>query len=515
MVNSIPERLGRGSVSGLPVNQARISRDEIIALDDPELPRLDASLLPGWAGEFARAVSEATETPLELAVGMVLAACATATARRFRVHVHDGYSEPTNLWMLVALPPGNRKSSVQAAVTAPLLAWERDKGGEMEPEIRQIASEAQNVEARIKSLRARAAKEDDGAKRQRLCDEIDGMRIPEVPVRPQLWTSDATPERLGSMLTDHGECMAWLSSEGGIFDLLAGRYSSGVPNLDLALKAHSGDAERVDRGSRPPVYLESPRLTIGLSPQPSVLHGLANQRGFRGRGLLARFLYLIPPSPLGYRDLMHKTVAHAVESAYHAGLRAMLDLEPTYDEKGRERPHAVRLSAEARKEWREFAQSVEIEMRPGESVEYFTDWAGKAPGAAVRIAGVLHGIEHAHGRPWEHEISPETMGAALGITATITRHSVSAFGQMGADKAVEDAKKVWRWIESRRMEQCTVRDIYVGLKGSFPRVEGINKALDVLVERGYVEIFHPERDGPGRPPSPIVRVSEPIREDWQ
>jgi len=51
--------------------------------------------------------------------------------------------------------------------------------------------------------------------------------------------------------------MAWLSSEGGVFDLLQGRYSKDIPNLELALKAHSGDAERVNRGSRPPVFLEA------------------------------------------------------------------------------------------------------------------------------------------------------------------------------------------------------------------------------------------------------------------
>lgn len=61
----------------------------------------------------------------------------------------------------------------------------------------------------------------------------------------------------GALLAEHGECMAWLSSEGGVFDLLQGRYSNGIPNLDLVLKAHSGDAERVDRGSRPPVFLNA------------------------------------------------------------------------------------------------------------------------------------------------------------------------------------------------------------------------------------------------------------------
>ena len=41
---------------------------ELVPVDAPNLPRLDPNQLPGWAGTYARAVAEATETPIELAV---------------------------------------------------------------------------------------------------------------------------------------------------------------------------------------------------------------------------------------------------------------------------------------------------------------------------------------------------------------------------------------------------------------------------------------------------------------
>ena len=68
-------------------------------------------------------------------VAMVLVACATAATRRLRVMVKPGYFEPCNLWAVVALPPGNRKSAVQSAATAPLVVWERDQATIMEPEL--------------------------------------------------------------------------------------------------------------------------------------------------------------------------------------------------------------------------------------------------------------------------------------------------------------------------------------------------------------------------------------------
>ena len=104
-------------------------------------------------------------------------------------------------------------------------------------------------------------------------------------------------------MAEQGEKAAALSSEGGIFDIMGGRYSRGMPNLDIFLQGHAGDAVRVERRSREPVYMDEPALTMGLSPQPEILRGLVDKPGFRGRGLLARFLYLIPKSTLGYRTL--------------------------------------------------------------------------------------------------------------------------------------------------------------------------------------------------------------------
>ena len=243
----------------------------LVPLNAPNLPELDLAHLPSWAGDYARALAADTETPPELAAGMILATCATAAARRLRVMVKLGYFEPCNLWVVVALTPGNRKSAVQSAATMPLVAWERDQAVIMEPEIKRITSERKTLEARANKKRNNAANEKDDNKAKDLAREAAALEaeLPEIPFQPQIWTSDATPERLGALLAEQGECMAWLSSEGGVFDLLQGRYSNGIPNLDLVLKAHSGDPERVDRGIP----------SGGLPPQPPPQHWFESAAG--------------------------------------------------------------------------------------------------------------------------------------------------------------------------------------------------------------------------------------------
>lgn len=484
----------------------------LVPLDAPRLPRLDVSLLPGWAGEFARELAAATETPPELAAGMVLATAATAAARTARVRVRAGYSEPLCLWLAVALAPGNRKSAVQRAAAAPLLAWEADRARELAPEIKRARSELLTAEERVKRLRAVAAKGDTAA-----AEEAAGIEanLTDPPRPPQLWTSDATPERLGTLLAEHDETLAWLSSEGGIFDLLGGRYSAGIPNLDLVLKAWSGDAERVDRGTRPPVFLDEPLLTIGLSPQPDLLRGLAARPGFRGRGLLGRFLFLLPESPLGWRDFAENPMRETTVAAFNAGIGAMLNWPLAVDDEGRGRRHVIRLSRGAREAWLEFARTIEAAMRPGGDFENATDWAGKAPGQAARLAGVLHCIEHAHGHPWSADVTPATMEAALDLAGVFARHSLAALDMVGADPSITAARKVWAWAEAGRRESFSVRDCHQALRGSFPRVAGVREALLVLEERGFLKVTTSEAGAQGGRPSTLATVRPDLAERWR
>ena len=63
---------------------------------------------------------------------------------------------------------------------------------------------------------------------------------------------------------------ALISSEGGIFDTLAGIYTKNV-NIDVMLKGYSGDPIRVDRIGRESENISNPALTVLLMAQPNVV----------------------------------------------------------------------------------------------------------------------------------------------------------------------------------------------------------------------------------------------------
>lgn len=60
---------------------------------------------------------------------------------------------------------------------------------------------------------------------------------------------DVTTEKLTQVLSDNDGRAAIISTEGGIFDTLAGIYTKNV-NIDVMLKGYSGDPIKVDRIGR-------------------------------------------------------------------------------------------------------------------------------------------------------------------------------------------------------------------------------------------------------------------------
>jgi len=491
------------------VGKNHIEWETPVLLDDFSLP--DMEPVPGIIGKFSQAVSVATETPLELAVGMALATVATACQGKAIVQVKRGYSEPLNVWINAVLESGNRKSAVNNETTRPFHTWESQHYLSMEADVKEAESKRKNQESRLKSLRARYGK----AK----CDELDEIEeeireleaaLVEVPVLPKVWVQDITPEHLGTMMAIHHEKMAIISAEGGIFDIISGRYSNGIPNLDLFLQSHSGDPVRVDRGSREAIYLEHPALTMGLSPQPEVLRSIAGSPGFRGRGLLARFLYLLPKSKLGHRTLETEPVPQHTKEAYEFVIHALLSLEPSLDERGKPVPHIISLTYAAYEEWLEFSRVVERDLREGGRFENITDWAGKLPGAAARIAGLLHCVEYPS-QPWSTQISLETMQQALGLAAVFASHALKVFDLMGADKSLKGARKVWRWIKRGRLQSFKKNECYNALKGSFPRVADIEPPLDILEERNYIS---GSKEKTGGRPSITYTVNPYFTERW-
>ena len=103
-------------------------------LEAPRLP-FPTAVLPTWLRAWVAAEAEATQTPTDLAGMLAVSALSTACAKKVEVRVRDGWTEPVNTYGVSALPPGERKTAVFDAATAPLEDFEQEVAREMAPEI--------------------------------------------------------------------------------------------------------------------------------------------------------------------------------------------------------------------------------------------------------------------------------------------------------------------------------------------------------------------------------------------
>lgn len=472
-----------------------------------KLPAFPAECLPDWVAAFVRAVAEETQTPVDAAGCVALAALSTAAGGRAIVQVRGTYTEPVNLFTVVALPPASRKSAVFRALTSPILKVEQELADRIRPQIVE-AELAQAVAAGV-AEKAKTKAISSKGEADALADATDAVSAIEdieVPVLPQLVADDVTPERAASILCDQGGRLAVLSAEGGIFQILAGRYS-GAPNFDLFLKGHAGDLLRVDRRDRME-HVESAILTLGLAVQPDVIREIATGPGFRGKGLLGRFLYSLPESNIGSRNVDPDPVPEDVAANYEERLmRMVVHLFDWTD------PIRLQLSPEADELRLDYARRLEPRLHPRTGdLGHMSDWAGKSVGAIVRIAALLHLADNPTDG-YRLPVAGDTMAAAIRIGEYFTRHAEAAFDHMGADPEVERARLLLDWLKRKQASRFTVREAFSGLpRGTFRKVADVLPSLSLLEGYGWIAAEPPPPRNPkgGRPPSPAYQVHPQI-----
>jgi hypothetical protein len=470
------------------------------------LPSFPVDALPDWLREFVASLAEATQTPPDLGAMLALAALSTAAARKVEVQVRQGWTEPVNLYIVVAMPPGSRKSPVFSRVTAPLMRWECRALDWARPNIANAEGRRRIAEDIAREAEKIAAKGSPDDMERLTAEAVAASETADaivIPPPPRLLADDATAEAVASLLAEQDGRLAILSAEGDLFEVLAGRYSK-TPNIGVFLKGWSGDDLRVDRKGRPAEHIDKPALTLGLAIQPEVLVTMGRQPGFRERGLVARFLYSLPPSNVGLRNTNSAPVLDAVEVRYSDELDALTTKMAELEDR-----RTLLMSPAAARCFEAFEAELEPRLRADlGDLGHAADWGAKLAGHTVRIAGLLHLASH-YRQGWSVPIEPDTIEDAILIARYLVCHALAVFDLMGADPAMADAGAVVAWLERTDVASFTRRECHRALESRFPRARDLDPALTLLEDRCWIyreEPTRPQSKG-GRPPSPTYLVN--------
>ncbi|WP_238412378.1 YfjI family protein [Saccharothrix deserti] len=468
------------------------------------LPAFPLDVLPGWLADQVAGIATETQTPPDLAGCIGLAALSTAAGGRAEVAVRGLWREPVNLYVVVALPPGARKSPVFSAMTSPLLQVERELVERTTPLIATAELERKIAHARAEKAAAAATRADALQQHEAVAAATDAAMVAEaitVPVLPRLIADDITSETAASLMAEQGGRLAVLSAEGGIFATLAGRYS-GTPNFEVFLKGHAGDLLRVDRQSREAEHIERPALTLGLALQPSVIRDLADNAGFRERGLLGRILFSLPVDLVGNRVIGPDQISPDVVATYSDNLRALVCALAEWTD-----PAVLTLTNKAADLVLELEREVEPKLRMGGAFGHIRDWASKYVGATIRLAGLLHLADNPT-TGWGRPIAGDTMTRAVRLGRYFAAHALAAFDLIGENDTIEKARLILNWIERTKPSRFSRNELAKGVSRSqFKTVTQLDEPLNLLEQHGYVRREpEPERRGRGRPPSAAYLV---------
>jgi replicative DNA helicase len=478
------------------------------------LPAFPVEVLPAWLGQYVAAVATATQTPPDLGGMLALATLATVAAGAVEIQPRAGWQEPLCLFVAIGMDAGARKSSVFTALTRPLADFERDQATAALPAITEQATLRRIAEQAAAHAEAAASKAPPEQAHDRQAEAIsraaDAANLTVPPV-PRWLVDDATPEALAGLLAAYGR-IALLSPEGDVFDQMAGRYNQAAgPNLGVYLKGHAGDLLKVDRRGRPPEYVERPALTIGLTVQPDVLRGLADRPGFRGRGLLARFLYALPPSLVGHRQPGAPPVPPALADRYAIELQTLAASLTTPASLAGDGPTVLTLDQAAGELLLDFERDLEPRLAAGTGdLGHLAGWAAKLTGATCRIAALLHLASHLRDG-WARPVDAATLAGAIRLAGYLVDHALATFDLMGADPRVDDARWLLDWIARTGRQQFTRRDAHQAARGRFRKAADLDPPLALLEEHGYLRRVdaEPSRDphGRGRPASPRFLIN--------
>jgi hypothetical protein len=495
----------------------REGQDSWPALPSPALPAFPVDALPVGVARFVEAVAVETQTPPDLAGCAVLGALSAAALGAAVVDCGGNWLEELPLYILAAMPSGDRKSAVLRSVVAPLNRIEREWRESASASVRERRSRQEALKARKAKLVKKAGELDDPDDRLVAATELDDVaaQLEAIgePVMPRLLADDATPEALGGLLARHGR-IAILAAEAPLIDNLIGRYdATGSANLHLVCHAYMGEATRIDRRNNDPEQLDRPLLAITLTVQPHVLRGLIEHKTARDQGLVGRFAYALPETRLGRRRIDAPGTPTALHGVWEATVRRVIKANPLTEQTQTSSVSSVStpeleissisLSLSAKKLLDGLRLEQEPRLAQDGDLRPAAHWIARHPGRVARIAGLLHLAQYPIGSP----IGEATMRDALRLGEYFLAHGMAALTAPD-----ELTRRALLWLRRRGESSVTQRDLHRGPLDGRGSAEKANELAQTLVAVGALRKLEDEGPPrPGRPPSPGYAVNPSLR----
>lgn len=421
---------------------------------DPEPYPVEA--LPDGTRAAVKEVAGFVQAPFPLVASSALGALSLAAQARADVKRADRLQGPAALFMLAIADSGERKTTCDRYFTEAIRTYEAEQAELAKPELQRHAAafaawnaEREGIVSAIK----------DAGKKRKPADKLSAdlaeleTEKPEPPRIPRLIYGDTTPEALTWGLAKHWPSAGIVSSEAAaIFGSHGMGRESIMRNLGILNQLWDGTPQSFDRRTSESYTVRGARLTVALQVQEATLREFFGRSGAlaRGSGFLARFLIAWPESTQGQRMFTEAPASWPALAAFNRRIGAILAEAPSMDDDGGLTPPVIGFTPEARRDWKEFHDAVESELRGGGELHDVRDVASKAADNAARLAALFHAFAGDGGA-----IGADVFGGAARIVAWHLNEARRFFGELALPAELADAARLDSWlIEQCRREQA-------------------------------------------------------------
>lgn len=461
--------------------------EEPLLFENKKLPTFDTGILPDYCQSFVDELAEEMQVPADMPAMAVLGALSSCVFGKFHVRVRGTWTEPLNLFIVIAMPPSSKKTPVHKAVTESMRTYEHNERAFMKTDVTHALGEIRAKEKAVEGLSADYKKARKSGKGKEVLTEIDQLNkeLDELKKDAVLPTyiigGDATPEKVGELMGENDERLSIISPEGNdLFSMMSGRYTD-KPYLELYLSSFNGETYKMKRIRRD-VDLEKPLLSILLFVQNSVIEN--SDRSFKERGLMQRFLYCIPESNLGHRKIRPSLMSEKTKNNFDSNLNLLMRYRPKVSSE-------LTLSAEA-DEILESLETTNEKLQGDPDVDdAYKEWRGKLIGNIIRIAGVLHVVDGFNAENMEKEISGETFIKASRLYGYLSAHAEKAFAISDGGENDNDARKLYKLIMKNQKEGIVGRREVQKKSHYFNNANGNKKMIAAegdLTERNMIRV---------------------------
>ncbi len=488
-----------------PVDDAAAAPEPLVRELPPSAPYPVEALGP--LREVVEAVRGATQAPVAIPAASALAVASLVTQGHADVETLAGRS-PVSLYILTVASSGQRKTTCDAALLAPLQDYEKERARAHRAAYTRWTNEHATWRARrdriLATLKKKDAKaEDVEAELARLGPE------PAAPPSEDRVCTEPTFEGLVRFFVTGQPSAGLFSDEGGQF---LGGHAMNAENRQKTLAALNalwmGDPIRRTRAGDGHYTLYGRRLALHLMVQPLAAATLLSDPLAVDMGFLARCLIAEPPSTIGTRLHAHVRSDPEALAAYAARLRAILGAPLPMDPETRElRPRLLRLSEPARRLLIEYSDTVDKLQAPGGRLEHVTAAASKSAEQAARIAGVL--------TMWRdlqaEEVDLADMARGIELAQYYLSEAVRLSDAATVSVDVERAERLRRWLlESWPHPEVLLADVVRRAPiRALRESPAARRALDLLEGHGWLEPLEPGVVVRGKPRKRAWRIVRP------